>query len=83
MESFDLVPLLAAALGEAGIRAPVTDGLSQLIAGELPLEKWVELVRTTVPVPARRRVPRPPAGFWARWMERWRDRRRRRMETVL
>lgn len=83
VESFDLVPLLAAALGDAGIRAPVTDGLARLIAGDLPLEKWVELVRTTVPVPARRRVPRPPAGFWARWVQRWRERRRRRIETVL
>jgi glycerol-3-phosphate dehydrogenase (NAD(P)+) len=81
VESFDLVPLLAAALRDAGISAPVTTGLAQLIAGELPLEKWVELVRTTVPVPARRRVPRPQPGFWARLGERWRGWRQRRSES--
>jgi glycerol-3-phosphate dehydrogenase (NAD(P)+) len=81
VESFDLVPLLAGALREAGVRAPVTTGLDQLIAGELPLEKWVELVRTTVPVPARRRVPRPQPGFWGRVGERWRAWRQRRSDS--
>ena len=48
------VPLLAAALSEASVEAPVTSGLARLIAGELPLHEWIALVRTTVPVPARR-----------------------------
>jgi glycerol-3-phosphate dehydrogenase (NAD(P)+) len=81
IESFDLVPLLAGALQRAGVSAPVTSGLARLIAGELPLGEWVELVRTTVPVPARRRVPRPPRGFWARLRARWRARRQRRSDS--
>ena len=83
VESFDLVPLLAGALRNAGVDAPVTGGLAQLIAGELPLDRWVELVRTTVPVPARRRVPRPQPGLWGRMAERWRGRRQRRSESSL
>jgi glycerol-3-phosphate dehydrogenase (NAD(P)+) len=59
VESFDLVPLLARALEHAHIEAPVTGGLSRLIAGELPLDGWVDLVRTTVPPPATFR-----RGFW-------------------
>jgi glycerol-3-phosphate dehydrogenase (NAD(P)+) len=51
VESLDLVPLLAAALGAAGIEAPVTGALARLIAGELPLDDWVALVRR----PASRR----------------------------
>jgi len=79
VESFDLVPLLARALEEADVRAPVTSGLARLISGELPLDRWVELVRTTVPVPARRRgVPRPQRGFWGRTAARWRAWRQRR-----
>jgi glycerol-3-phosphate dehydrogenase (NAD(P)+) len=68
VESLDLVPLLALALTRAGVQAPVLDGLARLIAGELPLAGWVALVRTTVPIPARRRpLPRrPQPGFWAR-----------------
>jgi glycerol-3-phosphate dehydrogenase (NAD(P)+) len=61
VESFDLVPLLARALEYAHIEAPVTGGLSRLIAGELPLDGWVDLVRTTVPPPATFRQ-----GFWRR-----------------
>src|SRR5215211_5350818 len=53
VESLDLVPLLAAALGTAGIDAPVTRALCRLIEGELPLDDWVALVRATVPPPAR------------------------------
>src|SRR6185503_4540411 len=56
VESLESVPLLASALEQSGIDAPVTGGLARLIAGELPLDDWVELVRTTVPLPARRRV---------------------------
>jgi glycerol-3-phosphate dehydrogenase (NAD(P)+) len=69
VEALDLVPLLARALQEAEVDSPVTTGLSRLIAGELPLDEWIALVRTTVPLPARRRVG-PPPGFWRRVRER-------------
>jgi len=63
VEALESVPLLAAALEQAGFRAPVTGALGRLIAGELPLNDWVALVRATVPPPALwRRRPRP--GFW-------------------
>jgi glycerol-3-phosphate dehydrogenase (NAD(P)+) len=78
VESLESVPLLAAALKRAGVSHPVTSGLTRLISGELPLDDWVELVRTTVPVPARRRVPRPRLGFWRRQRERWQAWRQRR-----
>ncbi len=64
VEALESVPLLARALERAGVEAPVTSGLAQLIAGDLPLDDWVALVRTTVPPsPARwrggkRRGPR-------------------------
>ena len=45
--------LLARALSLAGVQAPVTNGLAQLIAGELPLADWTQLVRTTVPSNSR------------------------------
>jgi glycerol-3-phosphate dehydrogenase (NAD(P)+) len=70
VEALESVPLLARALGHAGLEATVTDGLAKLISGELPLDEWIALVRTTVPPPARwRRMPAP--GFFARvwaWM---------------
>jgi glycerol-3-phosphate dehydrogenase (NAD(P)+) len=44
----------------------VTGALGRLIAGELPLQEWVALVRTTVPPPAR----------WRRRSGRERGRRR-------
>jgi glycerol-3-phosphate dehydrogenase (NAD(P)+) len=69
VEALESVPLLAAALERAGIHAPVTSGLRNLIAGDEALEDWVALVRTTVPQPASWR-PRP--GFWARQRARWR-----------
>lgn len=79
VEALESVPLLAAAIQGAGVHAPVTTGLTQLISGELPLDDWVELVRTTVPVPARRRVvPRPRPGFFRRQGDRWRAWRGRR-----
>ena len=63
VEALEWVPLLARTLEQAGVEAPVTGALGRLIAGELPLESWVALVRTTVPPPARwRRRPQP--GFW-------------------
>jgi len=53
VEALESVPLLATALERAGVDAPVTSGLARLISGELPLDEWVALVRTTVPPPAR------------------------------
>ncbi len=70
VESLESVPLLARALASAGLDAPVTDGLARLISGELPLDDWVALVRTTVPPPARWRRPVAP-GFWARLRARF------------
>lgn len=70
VESLDLVPLLDRALREAGVDAPVTSGLARLISGELPLDDWVALVRTTVPPRARWRAP-VRRGFWARVRARW------------
>jgi glycerol-3-phosphate dehydrogenase (NAD(P)+) len=73
VEALELVPLLAGTLEQAGVEAPVTRALSRLISGEMPLDEWVALVRTTVPPPARWR--RPPPGFWRRI---WRGLTRRR-----
>jgi glycerol-3-phosphate dehydrogenase (NAD(P)+) len=69
VEALQTVPLLARALGAAGIDAPVTAALGRLIAGELPLEQWVALVRATVPPPARWRAP-VRLGFWRRLHDR-------------
>jgi glycerol-3-phosphate dehydrogenase (NAD(P)+) len=60
VEALEAVPLLAKALARAGVHAPVTTALGQLIAGELPLEQWVEIVRATVPPPARWRARARP-----------------------
>ena len=69
VEALESVPLLARALEQAGFEAPVTVALGRLIAGELPLQAWVALVRATVPPPALwRRRPRP--GFWRRLWSR-------------
>jgi glycerol-3-phosphate dehydrogenase (NAD(P)+) len=65
VESLETVPLLARALAQAGIEAPVTNALARLISGELPLEDWVDVVRTTVPPPARWR-PAMRRGWWQR-----------------
>lgn len=70
VESLDLVPLLSRALGAARVEAPVTGGLARLIAGELPLDGWIALVRTTAPPPARW-IRRPRPGFWARLRARF------------
>ncbi len=75
VEALESVPLLAHALERAHIEAPVTAALGRLIAGELPLDDWIGLVRTTVPPPARWRGPRP--GFWRRVWARVRDAFRR------
>jgi glycerol-3-phosphate dehydrogenase (NAD(P)+) len=78
VEALESVPLLARAIAGAGLEAPVTGALGRLIAGELPLDAWVALVRATVPPPARWR--RAQLGFWARaWRALsggWRTRRR-------
>ena len=68
VEALESVPLLARALEAAGVGAPVTSGLARLIAGELPLDDWVSLVRTTVPPPARfgRGLSSRRGGWWAR-----------------
>ncbi len=64
VEALESVPLLARAIRTAGVEAPVTGALGSLIAGELPLDAWVALVRATVPPPARWRRARP--GLWLR-----------------
>jgi glycerol-3-phosphate dehydrogenase (NAD(P)+) len=71
IEALQTVPLLAHALTEAGIEAPVTGALARLIEGELPLEEWVGVVRTTIPPAARRDsdAGRPWRRFVA-WIKR-------------
>jgi glycerol-3-phosphate dehydrogenase (NAD(P)+) len=73
VEALEAVPLLAVALTRAGVQAPVTTALGRLISGELPLVEWVELVRATVPPPARRRAP-----VRRGWLTRLRGRLHRR-----
>jgi glycerol-3-phosphate dehydrogenase (NAD(P)+) len=53
VEALETVPLLARALDAADIPAPVTAALARLIAGELPLDDWMKLVRALQPEPAR------------------------------
>jgi glycerol-3-phosphate dehydrogenase (NAD(P)+) len=73
VEALEWVPLLAWTLEQAGVEAPVTSALGRLISGELPLDEWVALVRTTVPPPARWRH-RPKPGLWRRvWRKLWRN----------
>jgi hypothetical protein len=69
VESLETVPLLAKAITDAGINAPVTTALARLIEDDLPLDDWVAVVRTTVPPPARWR-PQVRSGFWKRVRER-------------
>jgi glycerol-3-phosphate dehydrogenase (NAD(P)+) len=66
VEALESVRLLAARLERLGYPAPVTGGLARLISGELPLDDWVALVRTTVPIRAARRAP----GWWRRLRSR-------------
>ena len=63
------MPLLARALTDAAFESPVTSALARLIGGELPLEEWVGVVRTTVPPRARWR-PAVRPGVWARLRDR-------------
>ncbi len=67
VESLESVPLLARGLEHAGIEAPVTAALGRLIAGELPLNDWVALVRATVPPPARWREQVRDGGWQRAW----------------
>jgi glycerol-3-phosphate dehydrogenase (NAD(P)+) len=86
VEALESVPLLARALERDGVDAPVTRGLAALIAGELPLDGWVGLVRTTVPPPARfrRAAGEGPTreGWWARLRARRQARRERRRAAL-
>ncbi len=72
------MPLLARALERAGVDAPVTGALGRLIAGELPLDEWVALVRATVPA-ARALAPPAAARLLAKAVAA--DRQRRRLRT--
>jgi len=69
VEALESVPLLAHAMRDAGIEAPVSTALAALIEGALPLEEWIAIVRATVPPPARWR-PQVKRGFWRRLRER-------------
>jgi len=66
VEALETVPLLARALDSAGVRAPVTAALARLIAGELPLDDWVKLVRAEQPEPAR--FSGRLRGWWRRFL---------------
>jgi glycerol-3-phosphate dehydrogenase (NAD(P)+) len=66
VEALETVPLLARALINAGVEAPVTNALARLIEGQLPLDEWVAIVRTTVPPAARRRRAGDRPGWWRR-----------------
>ena len=70
VESLDLVPLLAQALRRADVEAPIVHALAGLISGDVPLDEWVTLVRTTNPHAAR------PLTWWQR-LRTWIRRRRR------
>ncbi|MFL5896213.1 MAG: NAD(P)H-dependent glycerol-3-phosphate dehydrogenase [Thermoleophilaceae bacterium] len=75
-EALETVSLLARACERAGVQAPVISALARLIAGTLPLDDWIALVRTKQPEPARF-----DGGVWHRflaWFRRVRARRRAR-----
>lgn len=73
VEALETVPLLARAIERAGVKAPVTSALARLIAGELPLEHWVALVRAAQPEPAR--FSGRLRSWWRRFVARLRRRR--------
>jgi glycerol-3-phosphate dehydrogenase (NAD(P)+) len=75
VEALETVPLLARAIGQAGVEAPITSALARLIEGELPLDDWVALVRVSHPASDER--ARGIRGWWRRLRARWRRRRRR------
>ena len=68
-EALETVSLLARAIEREGLDAPITSALAQLIEGELPLDRWVALVRAKQPPPARFRGG---AGWWRRLLDRLR-----------
>lgn len=72
VEALETVPLLARALEDRGLEAPVISALSRLIDGSLPLDEWVELVRAKQPPPAR--FARP-SSWWGRLKDWFRRRR--------
>ena len=75
-EALETVSLLARACEAASVDAPVISALAKLIAAELPLDRWIALVRTKQPPPARF-----GGGLWRRivsWFTRRRARRRAR-----
>ena len=53
-EAVDAIPLLAGALRQDGLDAPVVDGLAELIAGRIGPEGWSE--RVVSPAAPRRPV---------------------------
>ena len=78
-EALETVPQLARAIDAAGLEAPITSALAALIAGTLPLDEWVALVRAKQPEPARfrgRLGTRMRRGRLATWWRRMRERRR-------
>jgi glycerol-3-phosphate dehydrogenase (NAD(P)+) len=77
VEALETVPLLARALTDAEVESPVTTALARLISGELPLEEWVAVVRTTLPPRARWR-PAVRPGLWQRLRARLSEILRRR-----
>jgi glycerol-3-phosphate dehydrogenase (NAD(P)+) len=73
-EALETVSLLARAAEAAQVDAPVISALARLIAGTLPLDQWVGMVRAKQPEPARFE-----GGTWGRvaaWFRRLRARRR-------
>ena len=68
VEALETVPLLARAVRAAGVDAPILTALAGLIAGSIPIDRWVALVRTEQPPPQRWR------GRLAAWWRRLRAR---------
>jgi glycerol-3-phosphate dehydrogenase (NAD(P)+) len=64
VEALETVPLLARAIEDAGVSAPITSALARLIEGTLPLDEWVALVR--VSQPQTRRRARGLGAWWRR-----------------
>jgi len=82
VEALETVRLLATAIEQAGVAAPVTSALAHLIEGTMPLDDWIELVRAKQPPPAR--FGRP-STWWARlraWFRRSVARRPPRLEPA-
>jgi glycerol-3-phosphate dehydrogenase (NAD(P)+) len=78
VEALDTVRLLARAIEREGLEAPVTSALARLIEGDLPLERWLQLVRAKQPAPARFRRPRTWGVRLRDWWRRLFGRSQRR-----